>query len=192
MANWFTKSLETSESDNYPTASEATEGPPPAEDFVSVESAQVSPSTALIEQEASIETKSLALLSQAHHAIAEARSLDELKGIRDKAEAARKYAQAAGLGLEIQNYAAEVKLRAERRAGSLLAKLKLHGGDRREETSNERLTLEDVGVTKDQSSRWQLTAAVPEREFDRYVSRTRVNSGRELSHIYGLAGLVDG
>ncbi len=185
MANWFTKSLETSESSSQPTMPEVAESPPDVQEVVSVEVEHTNPSTELIEQEASIETKSLALLSQAHHAIAEARSLDELKGIRDKAEAARKYAQAAGLGLEIQNYAAEVKLRAERRAGSLLAKLKLHGGDRREETSNDRLTLEDVGVTKDQSSRWQLTAAVPEKEFDRYVSRTREESGEVTT-----AGLI--
>jgi len=48
-----------------------------------------------------METKSLAPLSQAHYAIAEARSLDELRGIRDKAEAVCKFAQAADLGLEI-------------------------------------------------------------------------------------------
>ncbi len=185
MANWFTKSLENSDNTSQPPPPEAVECLPPEHEAASVEVEQVSPSTVLIEQETSIETKSLALLSQAHHAIAEARSLDELKGIRDKAEAARKYAQAAGLGLEIQNYAAEVKLRAERRAGSLLAKLKLHGGDRRDETSNDRLTLEDVGVTKDQSSRWQLTAAVPEKEFDRYVTRTREESGEVTT-----AGLI--
>lgn len=37
-----------------------------------------------------------------------------------KSEAARKYAQSAGMGLDIQNHAAEVKLLAERKAGELL------------------------------------------------------------------------
>lgn len=138
-----------------------------------------------IPADATDSSSSLALLSQAHRAIAEARSLDEIKGIRDKAEAARKYAQAAGMGLEIQNYAAEVKLRAERRAGQLLAKLKLHGGDRREATADERVTLDEIGVTKDQSSRWQLTAAVPEKSFERYVSETRQEQGEVTT-----AGLV--
>ena len=36
----------------------------------------------------------------------------------DIAEAARTYARAAKLGLEAANHAAEVKLRAERKAGS--------------------------------------------------------------------------
>ena len=101
MANWFTKSLENSENTSQPPPSEASENPSPEQEAASVEVEQKSPSTGLIKQEASIETKSLALLSRAHHAMAEARSLDELKGIRVKAEAARKYVQAAGLGLEI-------------------------------------------------------------------------------------------
>ena len=84
----------------------------------------------------------LALLDQARHAIATAESMDEVKDIRDKAEAARKYAESASLGLEAQNYAAEVKLRAERKAGELIAQLKLHGGDRRSNDSDDRVTLE--------------------------------------------------
>lgn len=130
-------------------------------------------------------SRSLALLSQAKNAIAEASSLDELKTIRDKAEAARKYAQAAGLGLEIQNQAAEIKLRAERKAGAFLSKLKLHGGDRREETASDRLTLDEIGITKDQSSRWQLTAAVPEKVFNKYVEDTQNEQGEVTT-----AGLI--
>ena len=41
----------------------------------------------------------------------------------DIAEAARTYARAAKLGLEAANHAAEVKLRAERKAGELLTTL---------------------------------------------------------------------
>ena len=122
-------------------------------------------------------TRSIALLSQAKNAIAEARTLDELKSIRDKAEAVRKYAEAAGLGLEIQNQAAEMKLRAERRAGSMLSKLKLHGGDRREETATDRVTLEEIGISKDQSSRWQLAASVPEKAFERFLEEAQQEHG---------------
>lgn len=59
----------------------------------------------------------------------------------------------------------------------MLAKLNLHGGDRREETAPERLTLNDIGVSKDQSSRWQLTASVPEKQFASYVEQTREDHG---------------
>jgi hypothetical protein len=76
-------------------------------------------------------SRELSLLNHAHQAIAQVQGLDEIKNIRDKAEAVRKYAQSVGMGLELQNYAAEVKLRAERKAGELLAQMQLHGGDRK-------------------------------------------------------------
>ena len=98
----------------------------------------------------------LALLDQARHAIATAESMDEVKDIRDKAEAARKYAESASLGLEAQNYAAEVKLRADLKAGELIAKLKLHCGDRRSQDPYDLVTLEEMGISKYHSSRCLL------------------------------------
>jgi len=62
-------------------------------------------------------------LETACRLLAEARTLDEVKAIADLAEAARVYARQARLGLEAQNDAAEIRLRAERRAGELLATL---------------------------------------------------------------------
>jgi len=46
-----------------------------------------------------------------------ATSVDEVKQIRDKAEAMRVYARQAQYTLEMQNMCAEIKLRAERRLG---------------------------------------------------------------------------
>lgn len=121
--------------------------------------------------------RELLLLTEAHRAIAEVHGLDGIKAIRDKAEAVRKYAQSAGMGLELQNYAAEVKLRAERKAGELLSQLQLHGGDRKSEQSEQRVKLDDLGITKDQSSRWQVTAAIPDRDFEKYVAETKSGRG---------------
>ena len=115
----------------------------------------------------------LALLDRAQQAIAKAESVDEVKDIRDKAEAARKYAESASLGLEAQNYAAEVKLRAERKAGELISQLSLHGGDRRSKESDERVKLEDLGISKDQSARWQLIARVPGKAFELHISSAK-------------------
>lgn len=53
----------------------------------------------------------------AKQALMEARSIDEVKDVRDKAEALRLYMKQAGESLEMQNAVAEIKLRAERRAG---------------------------------------------------------------------------
>jgi hypothetical protein len=72
----------------------------------------------------------LAKLELARRLLAETRSVDEVKMIRNLGEAARVYARQARLGLEAQNDAAEIKLRAERRLGELIATLpKQDGGD---------------------------------------------------------------
>jgi hypothetical protein len=122
----------------------------------------------------------LVLLDQAGQALAEAQSFDKIKEIRDKAEAVRKYAQSASLGLGIQNRAAEVKLRAERQAGKLLTQMTLRGGDRRSKNHNERLKLEDLGISRNQSTRWQLQARVPENVFREHIKVT-CDSGKELT-----------
>ena len=76
-------------------------------------------------------THDLTILEHASRSLAKAKTLDEIRSIRDKAEAARQYAKSAALGLQIQNFAAELKLRAERKAGGLLAEMSLRGGDRK-------------------------------------------------------------
>jgi len=124
--------------------------------------------------------RQLVLLGQAQQALAAATSLDEIKDIRDKAEAARKYVESARLGLQMQNHAAEIKLRAERRAGQLLARLKLAGGDRKTEAAEQELTLEELGLTKHQSSRWQREATVPEDVFERFLQEAN-ESALELT-----------
>ena len=102
------------------------------------------------------------------------------KEIRDKAEAARQYAKSASLGLEIQNYAAEIKLRAERKAGQILLELKLHGGDRKSSSHDENLKIHDIGINHNQSARWQLEAQVPDEDFEEYVAQSQ-DSGTELT-----------
>jgi hypothetical protein len=124
--------------------------------------------------------RELTLLDQAKQALAEARSFDQIKDIRDKAEAVRKYAQSASLGLDIQNRAAEVKLRAERQAGKLLSQLMLRGGDRRSKFCHTRMKLDDLGISRNQSTRWQFQARVPENVFREYVQET-CNAGKELT-----------
>jgi hypothetical protein len=125
-------------------------------------------------------THELALLDQAGQALAEAQSFDQIKEIRDKAEAVRKYAQSASLGLDIQNRAAEVKLRAERQAGKLLAQMTLRGGDRRSKNHQERLKLDDLGISRNQSTRWQIQARVPENVFREHIKQT-CDAGKELT-----------
>lgn len=120
----------------------------------------------------------LVKLETAKQALAEARTVDEVKEVRDKAEALRLYVKQQGYGLEIQNDIAEIKLRAERRAGELLAEIdKAKGGNPKLQSilkptgdTLSPVALEDLGISKKQSSRWQLEAEVPEEEFERHVA----------------------
>lgn len=114
--------------------------------------------------------RQLAALNHAAQALEEAKSIDDIKEIRDKAEAVRVYAKAAHAGLELQNTAAEIKLRAERKAGEYIAGLRLHGGDHCSESCVPKPKLTELGVTKVQSHRWQLLAVVPEKSFCKYLA----------------------
>jgi len=92
-----------------------------------------------------MEKTELVKFDAAISAIAKARSVDEVKDIRDKAEAVRKYAKQAGISLEGQNMLAEIKLRAERKAGALLAEMEgkgLHAGYRKSSCMMEVETLQ--------------------------------------------------
>lgn len=61
--------------------------------------------------------------------------------------------------------AIELKLRVERRAGDILRSLKLRGGDKRKGVSR----LKSLGVSQNQSTRWQLVASVADEVFQRYL-----------------------
>ncbi len=105
----------------------------------------------------------LAQLSKLKASLAKVVHIDEFKNIRDKAEAIRGYAKTAGLGLESQNLAAEVKIRAERGGGDLLRKDPELG-------SGKTRTLRVFGIDKDDSSRWQAIARIPEDDFERHIA----------------------
>lgn len=129
-------------------------------------------------------------LDAARQALAESRDLSEIKAIRDQAEAMRQYAKAAQMGLEAQNHAAEIKLRAERRAGELLGEMDRQPRGRPEKTSPDvtftvepiaRPTLTDIGVTRMQSHRWQAVAAVPEPVFEQHVAEVRGKPEGEIT-----------
>lgn len=105
-------------------------------------------------------------------AIAEAHAVDEVKDIRDKALAWEMYSRQAK-NTDAECYACEIRLRAERKAGQLLKAMEKNkgGGDphkpkEHRSTDTTSATLLDLGVSKDQSSKWQRLADVPDDEFD--------------------------
>mgnify|MGYP001588204947 CR=1 FL=1 len=122
----------------------------------------------------------------ARRALAEAHSIDEVKDIRDKMEALRLYLKQQGEGLEMQNQCAEIKLRAERKAGELLGEMKANGevqkqGDyqKSHDENFDKPKISDL-VDRNESFRFQLIASLPEPDFEAEIE-TAITNGRELT-----------
>lgn len=123
-------------------------------------------------------TTALVRYNAARKALAEAVRIDEVKSIRDKASAMKFYAMQAKDVVLIQ-HATDLRMRAERRAGELLAEMKERGerqGDgnpklqRSRGATVEPPKLSDLGVSKTQSSRWQKVAALDDGDFEDKVA----------------------
>lgn len=120
----------------------------------------------------------LVKLEGAGRALAEARTLDEVKHVHDIATAAAEYARAARLGLEAQNHAAEIKLRAERKAGELLRGLERATPQTARIVFNAKhdteyaTVLEDTNTTRLDAHRWQKIAALPDETFEQFIAET--------------------
>lgn len=119
----------------------------------------------------------------ARYALSVAVEVDEVKDIRDKAEAMAAYARQAK-DTELVQWATEIKVRAERRAGQMLAEMpKQDGGHaakakaRSHDGTEVPKSLADIGITKNESSRWQKLAAVTDTQFEQAVSAAKEVAG---------------
>jgi phage N-6-adenine-methyltransferase len=127
--------------------------------------------------------------------LAAASTLDDVMQIRDQAEALRVYAKAVFAGLEAANDAAEIKLRAEMKAGKMLADMDKNLGAAAGKTPSQDAralpkSLSELGVTYDQSSRWQREATLSEEQFESYIASCR-HEGREVTQA-GLLKIANG
>ena len=116
---------------------------------------------------------SLVRYDAACKALADAKSFDEVKEIRDKAEAMRAYArQAKNKSLEFD--AASLRIRAERELGKMLQKTEKAkpgpyskpGGRSVKRADRSAATLKEIGISKDLSARSRKLAAVPDVVFE--------------------------
>jgi hypothetical protein len=83
--------------------------------------------------------------------------------------------------------ATEIRLRAERRAGQLLKQMadsgerdRGHGGDRKSQSHDATVKLDDLGISKTQSSRWQKLG---EMEEDAFEARTATAKKQAVASV---------
>jgi FtsZ-binding cell division protein ZapB len=137
------------------------------------------PTFALAATEAGI---ALSHYDAACSALAAALAVDEVQDIRAKAEAMRAYAKQAK-NRQMEMDAAEIRIRAERRMGEMMAAQgatvgKATGQLRRGLESNPREptdppTLTEAGIDKNLAHRARTYAAVPKEQFEALLSKKR-------------------
>ena len=126
-------------------------------------------------------TTQLVRYENARVALAAVHSYDEVKDIMDQAERAAVYARQANDSQLIQ-YATEIRVRAQRRAGEMLAKTdKSEGGrpakNQSDATTSYAPTLTDMGITKDQSAKWQSLASMSDEHFEATIEAAKDTAG---------------
>lgn len=122
----------------------------------------------------------------ARSALAEAKSVDEVKDVHDKAEAIRLYALKAK-DMELVRWAAELKLDAERKGGGLLNELGLSPGNPQWSQRATNARLKDFGLTKSLSSRWQLSATVSDEDYHTWLENLKGESFPTSSALRKIA-----
>ncbi len=124
----------------------------------------------------------------ARRALSEAVMFDEVMSIMNVAEQASLYAKQAGDN-ELIEKATEIRVRAQRKAGEMLKRAadegqratKSFGGANISTVSSAAtpipVTLDQIGITRDQSSRYQQLAAMPDDHFETAVATAKATAG---------------
>jgi N6-adenosine-specific RNA methylase IME4 len=144
---------------------------------------------------------SLVHYDAARSALQKAHRVDEVKAIRDWAEAMRAYAKQAN-DTEMQTLAVEIKLRATRRLGEV-GKQQRDKGEiakksqgRRKRNSDDiatvsKPTLKELGIDRRLSAMGAKLAAIPEERFEAIVAETGIKE-KELTSAAVLRAAVKG
>jgi hypothetical protein len=118
----------------------------------------------------------IAKYEAAKRALVECRSVDEVKDVRDKAMAMRIYAQQAK-DHQLEEYAIEIRLRAERRLGEMMREMeKATGGQPYQSTGLSKnpvgsSTLAAQGIDKNLAHRARKMAQLSDQEFEAYTHK---------------------
>jgi hypothetical protein len=138
----------------------------------------------------------LIFYNAARQALQQAASVDEVKEVKDKAEAIRLYAQQQNDDT-LERYASQIKTRAMRRLGELSSELETSPGVRTDiipeteepcSTSGTRLkeprtksqVLESAGISRTQAHRREKLAEIPEEIFEKAKELGADESGEKF------------
>ena len=127
------------------------------------------------------------VFERARRALLEAITVDEVKTIRDQAQAIQAYLHQQRASLEMQNNAAEINLRAQKRLGEMTTEMEKNRGAATPLHDVTALppTYEDLGIARMTAHRWQQIASLPEDTFERLIQERKEN-GEELTSAYIL------
>lgn len=144
------------------------------------------PSRAVAERQRPV---GLIQIEQAKQLLAKA-NIFEAVDLRDKAAAIANYLKAQKDSYEAQCHAAEIKLRAERKAGELLREMPELKAGRPKKSTHDGSILQRLGIDDHQSSRWQEEAKVNEDVFTQWIGEVK-EKGDEVTQA-GLLRLARG
>lgn len=144
----------------------------------------------------------LARLDAANQALMEAKSLEEVKDIRDKIAAIEGYYRQQKASLDVIAHATILKVRAEHKLGTLLKEMPKNRGSEAQLISrgiiggnitlppiNEPPTYEEIGINKMAASRWQQLAEIPCEELEERIKEAaaegiRLSVSRAVKEIH--------
>jgi hypothetical protein len=104
-----------------------------------------------------------------------------VKAVRDQAEAIKNLLRERGEAHSLYLDAAEIKVRAGRKIGEMLAKTVRHQGGRPKKHAHRERVLPE-GVDHNESRRWQMVATVPPKK----VGMGPINIAEQLHQLMRL------
>ena len=116
-----------------------------------------------------------------------AKDIETLTGLKDKLRAYQILAEQSKQSQEVQSRIAVYKARADRKCGEWLkSNIKqgnIKGSNQRENVRSRDITLQSVGVTKNESSRLQKIADIPDNKFENILLEAEVETKKITNNM---------
>ena len=123
----------------------------------------------------------LMLRDEAQKQLAQITTIETGVEYLNKVKAIETWAKAEKKDAILQNAIAEQKVRTQKILGGLLKQdIQHQGGRKKTVDNNDRLSLKDVGITKDQSSTFQKIASMPEELFEKEIAQAKDESNKRI------------